>query len=228
MGGLVFSPAFDFSQGHKEIGSSELADRLGRQVGKNQRLERPLGFLEGAGFQLFLLQGQPFAGNRLEGVRRRELLGLSFIRGIDVVGDLAPGFVPSGTGLLQRNFRVRSQRQKFFLAAESVLEAPPARSAGIQQQIEAIAVKQLLGPLGRLGCSYRSVAEPHGGIPRLGGNSLTGFGVTPICYPWEQPTVNRPPRTQADEYIEKPRESQWFCGRRRMPVDVCGRWNGAG
>ena len=76
MGGLVNPSAFDALENLEYIHCAELGDGTRTDVREHQCFKRPSGLRERGRRQFLLLQGQPFARDRLERICGRQLLGL--------------------------------------------------------------------------------------------------------------------------------------------------------
>ena len=138
--GLVHPSGFDRPQHGQELRCGDLGDGSGAEARVDERVQDPPRLGHGDLGQLLGLQSQPFLGDQLEAVLEGDLIRAALDAGIDASGDEVPGFLPLLPGVLQRHVRVDAEGDAALLAAEVILEAPPAGSVGVHQQVEAAVV----------------------------------------------------------------------------------------
>ena len=134
---LMHSSGLDRPQHGQELGRGDLGDRAGAEARVDERVQDPSRLGHRDLGQFLGLQGQPFLGDQLEAVLERDLVRPVLDAGIDASCDELPGFLALLPGVLQRHVGVDAEGDPALLAAEVILEAPPARSVRVHQQVEA-------------------------------------------------------------------------------------------
>jgi hypothetical protein len=145
---------FDLLQDEEDFCRRDGSDRPFRQ-GAGKVHEQPSVLLDGyLGAAFFAQPSQVFPGDRAEGVvggnRRRHLVELLLHRRVDALGDLLVRFIPLGAGRCERDLRERTEGEHGLLAAEAIAQPPQLAAVGIDQQVQAVAVRELVRLLTRL------------------------------------------------------------------------------
>ena len=90
----------------------------------------------------------PFTRNSLEAGRRpmrgNQLVNFAHLAWINTVPELLPCLLAQLSRLLKRNVRVSPKRQRFAFIGKTVIHAPILPALGINKQIHAITIGQLV------------------------------------------------------------------------------------
>jgi hypothetical protein len=88
MGGLVNTSALDAFEHFEHIHCPELGDGTRADIREHQSFKGPYRLGKGGRRQFLLLQRQPFARDRFESIRGRQLFSLPLAAGINAGGEL--------------------------------------------------------------------------------------------------------------------------------------------
>jgi hypothetical protein len=124
MCGFVNAPPLDALEQLEHIHRAELGDGTRTDVREHQRFKGPYGFSERGWRQLLLLQRQPFARDRFERIRGRQLLGLPLAAGIHTGSELPARRVAALARLFQLCVGMGARGEAVLSAIVAVLEAP--------------------------------------------------------------------------------------------------------
>lgn len=114
---------------------------------------RPLGHHAGIPVERDALEGAPVDHSLSLGL----LLGLD---GINAVGELLFEFKPFAARVGQSHYRVTAEGSETFAAIGLHVSEPPAFTpVGLYEQVEAVAVEELVLALPRFGCTASGVSE---------------------------------------------------------------------
>ncbi len=157
VGGFHGSPVFDLPQGRQEFQGSDFADPPLAEEGKNiifQAVDDSFAVARSPGVTGAL---HPFPGDHLKAVLHTQdtgqFAGLFDMAGVIALKKLFPGLVAPLAGLFEADFGVYSHGNAFFLAQQGVAKTPPFAAIGANLQVQAILVKEFVGPFtgGRVG-----------------------------------------------------------------------------
>ena len=107
---------------------------------------------------------EPLAGDQLERRLRRLPLGPPLRGRIDSSREGLPCRFPAVPRVLERDVRIRAERQELFFPLEPVLPSPELCARGREQKKQAAAVEQLDGLRGGLRPSDGGIGEWHRSI----------------------------------------------------------------
>lgn len=145
--GFDGAAAFDTAQCGEQIRRGDFGDGPAAEPRKDVALQPPDDLVGVARRPVRRIFRKPLPCDDFEAVLaadgERRLHRLAMFTRIDVGRELLAGFVAPIARILERNVRVSPERQQLFLAEVSLLEPPPARAVGIDQQVQTTAVEQL-------------------------------------------------------------------------------------
>src|SRR5262245_45177136 len=107
----------------KNFRRRDLRNRPGAQFGKDEALELTYLTRQCAGAQTWLLESEPFARNRLEGIPGRILLRAALHARVNSLGQQPARFAPFARPL-ERDIWIRAEREQLLNAGMSIPETP--------------------------------------------------------------------------------------------------------